>query len=204
MESGSSESKPQQWFVSQQATRLALSYLTLQRNLDISKEVPYNPSSKQRVDILVHMIEMSSVHSLDRLVERKFAIEVKGLLDTPKDLQPKRLTIDFPDEVSSNNFILRGMLYPVCYWLFNVRNNMGYFRWILEPIVGVVPPAKAHSKGWQIQLNSALASLGMCYHPTGEVSKLSQEAFGTIISQINIWYNTFDTYLADIFPGQPL
>ncbi len=65
--------------------------------------------------------------------------------------------------------VLKDLPFPLCVVAFNMENDDGYYRWVLEPIVG---PASAN----------------LSANTRDIFKKLTKEELDIIVEQVNQWY----------------
>jgi hypothetical protein len=204
MSSNARHKSRREQLVEEQAEALAMRYLVTILNsrddLEFTPEVHYSPVSEYRVDLLIRLIRMSLVHEPNLIVERKLGFEVKGSLGIPDKIQDFEFKTTRDVQNQSLELVKRGWLYPLCLCVFNVRNNQGYFRWVIEPTFYRDRPHIPDDQGWALRFGRQSHSLGLFYQPSGTLQDLDQNMFNTLVSTVESWYDRLDDFL-ELYPS---
>jgi hypothetical protein len=189
----------QELMLGEQAETLAMRYLlgvlNTRKDLEIVREVRYSDISDLRIDVQVKLIRMSLVHYPDLIIERKMGMEVKGLLGLRDKMQTLQFRANTEVQDKGTELVKRGQLYPFCLCVFNVRNNQGFFHWIIEPTFYGDTRQPTDGSGWAVRIGRQLGSPGLLYQPSGEVEPLDQIVFNNLIDIVDGWYEAVDNFL---------
>jgi hypothetical protein len=147
----------QPWFVTERA--LALASLCLTSRQDVVVQVPHK---KRNIDLLAEVIHDGGSNG------RYFGVQVGGRVDltSPSDIDSSR-----PKKNTHASYSI-----PLCAFVFDVRSNDGYFRWILEPLVTEDEP-----------------KLGE--HANADWRPLNDDAIRRITSKVNAYYDALSLQL---------
>ncbi len=135
----------QPWFVEERATALASLLLTSRK--DVLVHVPHSAESAGRIDLLAEVLKDKAA------VGRFFCVEVIGRVDLPS-IQEIRRTVRLGRKKHQCEYTS-----PFCVFLFDVRTNHGFYRWLAEPVVvGDEPTLNEQPDGQWLPLNEKVAS----------------------------------------------
>jgi hypothetical protein len=154
----------QPWYVRQRAEALALVYLTRREDLVVRQE--QKPDSG--LDFIVEIVDH------DRPTRRVFGIALTGTLASSVDeagIVADAATVPHQPAVEQLPF-------PVCLFLFSVKDSRGFYKWLTEPLV------------------TADGAPKLRLDVDGEFKKLDPKALGIIVTKVNQWYDALVTALA--------
>jgi hypothetical protein len=145
------------WLIAQRAIQLAIVYFSRRNDLLITQphECDYG------VDLLI------SVTQHGQLTGRLFGVQIKAsrhlqIKPISGDKNEYKIKVAIPE-------VLKDLPFPLCMVAFNMENDDGYYRWILEPIVG--PD--------NVNLSTNIRDV---------FKKLTKEELDIIVEQVNQWY----------------
>src|SRR5262245_48237810 len=126
----------QDWFVAERANALVMMLLTRRHDLLVR--------AAERESTLDYTLE---IKTQDKVTNRPFGVSlVAAMTPVPLDDANKELT-RASARIQSN----RRFQFPVCVFLFTVKDGQGYYAWAYEPVTeGEQPrlkaPAEAHAR----------------------------------------------------------
>jgi hypothetical protein len=71
---------------------------------------------------------------------------------------------------------MRKFTYPVCLFLFTMREDQAFFSWLAEPVVSAGAPKLVH-------------------HDEADCAELTDELLGQVIEQVVAWYDVVEAVL---------
>jgi hypothetical protein len=155
--------KTKPWYVRERAEALAIVYLTDRSDLVVTK-----PRTNHGLDLIVDLVKE------DRPTKRSFGIVLEGTQASLTETKANRL-------LTAALRLHRGegiFPFPVCLFLFGVRNNEAFFTWLAEPIV---------TKGGKPKLH--VPKTAACQKP-------SAETLDEIVTRVLQWYDALFSVLA--------
>jgi len=145
------------WLIGQRAIQLAIVYFSRRNDLLITQP----PEFDYGVDLLI------SVTQHGQPTGRLFGVQIKA----SRHLQIKSVSLDkneYKIKVATPE-VLKDLPFPLCVVVFNMENDDGYYRWVLEPIV--------RPDNTYLSVN------------TRDIfKKLTKEELDIIVEQVNQWY----------------
>lgn len=154
----------QPWYVEQRATALALVYLTRRDDLVVRQE----HERDYGLDFIVEIVDK------DQPTRKVFGIQLKADTSiTAEEAASDKFTSTLQDQQW-----LGKLPFPVCLFLFSVKEGVGFYKWLTKPVVTADSTPK-------LQLNV-----------TGEFNKLNTESLDTLVAEVNQWYDALVTTLA--------
>ncbi len=145
------------WPIEERATQLAIVYFSRRNDLLIKQAHEFDYG----IDLLINITQHG------QLTGRLFGVHIKA----SRRLQARRVSLDkneYTIKVTAPES-LKDLPFPLCIVVFNMENDDGYYRWILEPIIN--------------QDNVNLRTV------TSDIfKKLTKEELDIIVEQINHWY----------------
>ena len=154
----------QPWYVEQRALALALMYLTRRNDLIVRQEHPPDHG----IDLIVELVDN------DRPTRRVFGVQLKARTSITAD---EIATEAFVSKLHSQQW-LEELPFPVCLFIFSVRDSVGFYKWLTQPVITSDGAPK-------LRLNV-----------TGEFAKLDTAGLGTIVTEVNQWYDALTVALA--------
>lgn len=154
----------QPWYVAQRAEALALVYLTRRNDVVIRQEHERDDG----LDFIVEIVDNA------RLTRRVFGIQLKGRVSIAAE---ETVTNTFAIQLTDRARLERIPL-PVCQFLFSVKDSVGFYKWLSEPVIDEDGEPK-------LRLNGA-----------GTFKKLDTAALAAIVAEVNHWYDALITALA--------
>jgi hypothetical protein len=147
-------SRQQPWFVRDRATALASLLLTSRKDVDVRQLT----DDESGVDLLAEVLKGGAKAG------RFFGVQVAGRLDLPDGP-----TVD-PDPRSPRPKRVAEFTMPLCAFLFDVRSNQGFYRWVVEPIIEHGDPKleRLTDKKW---------------------NKLDEAAVDGMVDHVSAWYD---------------
>ena len=147
----------QPWFVTERA--LALASLCLTSRKDVIVQLP---QKNRHIDILAEVLHDGASRG------RYFGVQVDGRVDLvrPSDIDMRR-----PRKKTHSKYSI-----PLCDFLFDVRSNDGFFRWIVEPLVADDQPKLSEKS-------------------ESEWRPLSDDAIRRITTMVNVYYDALSVQL---------
>lgn len=144
----------QPWFVGERAMALASLLLTSRQDVAVRQLT----GDDTGIDILAEVSKDAGKPG------RCFGVQVVGRLELPDvpsaDLGPRPM----------RRKQLLGFTMPLCAFLFDVRSNRGFFRWIIEPVLDEGEPRLARQ-------------------PSNEWTRLDERVIGDIVDRVVDWYD---------------
>jgi hypothetical protein len=145
------------WPIAQRAIQLAIVYFSRRSDLLITQPHEFDYG----VDLLV------SVTQHGQITGRLFGVQIKA----SRHLQVKLINLannEYMIKVATPE-VLKDLPFPLCMVVFNMENDDGYYRWVLEPIV---EPNNANLRA----------------NTRDIFKKLTKEELDSIVEQVNQWY----------------
>lgn len=154
----------QPWYVEQRAVALALMYLTRRNDLLVRQE----QDTDYGIDLIVEMVDH------DRPTRRVFGIQLKARTSITAE---EAATETFVSEPLNQQW-LEELPFPVCLFVFSVKDSVGFYKWLTQPVLTSDGAPK-------LRLNVA-----------GEFKKLDTQMLGAIVIEVNQWYDALTIALA--------
>jgi hypothetical protein len=159
--------KKEAWYIGQRAESLAIMYLTRQNDLIISRQ-----QDDYGLDFLVTIGKEGSYSG------RLFGVTIKATVSASRIIQHDN-TIKIPPNLKSFQFFTE-LPFPVCLFFFNLEDDRGYYKWILEPVV----EEQSHQK--------------LIFNQSNKFKNLTDEEIDKIISAVNRWYDSRKSALVSL------
>jgi hypothetical protein len=141
------------WYLGLRAEALAIVYLTRREDLIVSKKL-----EDLGLDLLVTISRDGSQSS------RIFGIQLKAAVSTPDQADEDSIRL----KLKLDN-ALQEVPFPVCLFFFNVKNDRGYYKWIVEPVTD--------------------SSLALCVNHSDRLKRLTDQEVDNIVTLVNSWYD---------------
>lgn len=150
-------------FFEQRAIHLSILHLTRRSDLIVTQ-----PRHDYGLDILVEIGHAA------RATGRMFGVQIKALQELPirSQLQEGSHDVVIPLQPSPQ---LEDLPFPLCWFVFQMRDDAGFYRWPNEPYVpdGDTPL--------------------LCYNAENIFTPLTSEAVDHIVDQVDMWYERRQT-----------
>jgi len=154
----------QPWYVTQRAEALALVYLTSRNDVIIRPEHERDDG----LDLVVEVVDNA------RPARRVFGVQLQGRVSiAAEETATDTFTIQLKDQAWLERLPL-----PVCQFLFSVKDSVGFYKWLSEPVIGEDGEPKLRLTG------------------ADTLKKLDTAALATIVAKVNQWYDALVTALA--------
>ena len=147
------------WYIGQRSESLTVMYLTRRDDLIISRQ-----QQDSSLDFLVTLLKDGNYTG------RIFGVQVKATVSTPKLIERNDI-VEIQMDLGLSQFIAE-FPFPVCLFLFNLENNQGYYKWIVQPVI-------------EGQIYSMLS-----LNKSKDFHKLTDEEISNIVSTVNRWYDS--------------
>lgn len=145
------------WLIAQRAIQLAIVYFSRRNDLLITQP----PEFDYGVDLLV------SIPQHGQLTGRLFGVQIKA----SRHLQVQPISVGknaYKIKVSTPE-VPKDLPFPLCVATFNMANDAGYYRWLLEPIVEP-------------------DNVTLSFNTKDIFKQLTKEELDIIVEQVNQWY----------------
>jgi hypothetical protein len=151
-----------EWFIADRARNLAVVFLTRRADLDVQ-----DIKEDTGLDYLVQIVPDH------RPTGKTFGILLRGAMSPVTEEQANQVLK--PTAASFGK--LGPFYYPGCLFFFTMRDDQGYYTWLLEPVI------------------TARGSPKLAYRPDPDCRELDDAALDHIVSTVNAWY--------DVLPEDP-
>ena len=156
------------------AENLALMYLTRRDDLLITKQ-------EVAPDFLVTLTKQGTYSG------RIFGVEVKALHNAPEKREGNIL---FRVNYTFQEYSLYQVItFPVCLFFFTMENDLGYYKWIRQPVIG---PEGDTGLALNIEVMKRKEDHGgkpVAVTERSELNLLTQEEIDKVVSQVDCWYD---------------
>jgi len=154
----------QPWYVTQRAEALALVSLTSRNDVIIRPE----HERADGLDLVVEVVDNA------RPARRVFGVQLQGRVSiAAEETETETFTIQLKDQAWLERLPL-----PVCQFLFSVKDSVGFYRWLSEPVIDEDGEPKLRLTG------------------ADTFKKLDTAALAKIVAEVNQWYDALVTALA--------
>jgi hypothetical protein len=145
-----------EWFVADRARNLAVVFLTRRGDLDLQ-----DAKEDTGLDYLVHILHDH------RPTGKSFGILLRGAMSPVTEGHANQVLR--PAVASFDK--LGPFYYPVCQFFFTMKDDQGYYTWLLEPVL------------------TAQGSPKLVRRTEPDCRKLDDEALEYIVSAVSAWYD---------------
>jgi hypothetical protein len=161
-------------FQAYRAENLALMYLTRRNDLLITKQ-------EIAPDFLVALTNQGTNSG------RVFGVEVKATLKAPKQRESELLfRINYTFKEYS---LYQVVIFPVCLFFFTMEDDLGYFKWIKQPVIGPEGDTGLALNFEVVKRKEEYGGKPVSVIERSKLSPLTQEEIDKVVSQVDDWYD---------------